>query len=80
MSLAANYAAVRRRIAAACARSGRDEGSVRLVAVTKYASVEAVRELVTLGHRDLGESRPQQLVERAARFATEGVPPTSAGT
>ncbi len=73
MSLAANYAAVRRRIAAACARSGRDENSVRLVAVTKYAPLDAVRELVALGHRDLGESRPQQLIERAAVFKDSGV-------
>ena len=56
---------MRRRIEAACARSGRDPAAVRLVAVTKYAPMEAVRELVALGHRDLGENRPQQLLERA---------------
>jgi pyridoxal phosphate enzyme (YggS family) len=66
LSVAANYAAVLRRIAAACERSNRDPSSVRLVAVTKYASIEAVRELVALGHCDLGENRPQQLLERAA--------------
>ncbi|HEX6984358.1 MAG TPA: YggS family pyridoxal phosphate-dependent enzyme [Planctomycetaceae bacterium] len=73
MSVAESYAAVRRRIAAACARSSRDVSDVRLVAVTKYAPVEAVRELVALGHRDLGESRPQQLLERAALFDGAGV-------
>ena len=73
MSVAANYAAVRRRIAAACVRAGRAEADVRLVAVTKYADAEAVRELLSLGHRDLGEGRPQQLVERAGTFAGSGV-------
>lgn len=33
--------------------------------MTKYASLDAVRELIDLGHRDFGESRPQQLAERA---------------
>lgn len=66
MSLAGNYEDVRRRIAAACGRAGRDPETVRLVAVTKYATVDAIRELVDLGHRDLGENRPQQLLERAA--------------
>lgn len=66
VSVAENYAAVRDRIAAACERCGRDPSAVRLVAVTKYAPIEAVRELVALGHLDLGENRPQQLLERAA--------------
>ncbi|MBA3314287.1 MAG: YggS family pyridoxal phosphate-dependent enzyme [Planctomycetaceae bacterium] len=68
MSLAERYEIVRRSIAAACARVDRDPGAVRLVAVTKYAPIDAVRELVDLGHRDLGESRPQQLIERAKLF------------
>jgi PLP dependent protein len=66
VTVAENYTRVRDRIATACARSGRDPLSVRLVAVTKYAPIEAVRELVALGHRDLGENRPQQLLERVA--------------
>lgn len=64
LSLSERYEDVRRRIAAACDRAGRDPGSVRLVAVTKYAPIEAIRELLALGHRDLGENRPQQLLER----------------
>jgi pyridoxal phosphate enzyme (YggS family) len=73
VSVAENYAAVRARIAAACDRSGRDPSAVRLVAVTKYAPIEAIRELVALGHRDLGENRPQQLLERAALLDGLGV-------
>ena len=63
--VAANYRAVQARIAAACARAGRDPATVMLVAVTKYAQLEWVRSLVALGAVELGESRPQQLIQRA---------------
>jgi len=74
LTVADRLTSVRSRIAAACGRAGRDPGSVRLVAVTKYASIEAVRELLALGHRDLGENRPQQLLERASLL--DGFAPT----
>jgi hypothetical protein len=64
--IARNLAAVRERIASACARTGRDPNSVRLVAVTKSADLEAIRALIELGEVDLGENRPQQLAHRAA--------------
>lgn len=63
--LAENLAGIRERIAAACLRSGRDPNDVTLIAVTKYTPLDRVRELVGLGHLTLGESRPQQLLERA---------------
>ncbi|QDU63904.1 Pyridoxal phosphate homeostasis protein [Planctomycetes bacterium Pan216] len=59
-----NLAAMKRRIATACAASGRDQNEVTLVAVTKYAPLEDVRRLYELGVRDFGESRPQALWER----------------
>lgn len=63
-----NLKAVHTRIASTCARCGRDPSTVTLVAVTKYASEAAVRALYEVGHRDFGESRPQQLVGRAGRY------------
>ena len=60
-----NLQSVRTRIEAACLRAGRSINDVKLVAVTKYAQLEWVRELVNMGLLDLGESRPQQLVARA---------------
>lgn len=60
-----NLQTVLERIGAAAARSGRSSDSVCLVAVTKYVPVEVAQHLVELGRRDLGESRPQQLWERA---------------
>lgn len=59
-------AAVRDRIAAACRRAGRHPDGVLLVAVTKYADVDAARALVAAGVHDLGENHAQQLRDRAA--------------
>jgi pyridoxal phosphate enzyme (YggS family) len=60
-----NLARVQQRITAACLRSSRDPAEVTLVAVTKYADPAWIPPLLTLGIRDLGENRPQQLVSRA---------------
>ena len=65
-TLRERYDEVRARIAAAADKSGRRASDIVLVAVTKYASIEDIRELVGLGHADLGENRVQQLVQRAA--------------
>ncbi|MEM8758381.1 MAG: YggS family pyridoxal phosphate-dependent enzyme [Planctomycetota bacterium] len=60
------YEAVRARVAAAAAKSGRDASRVVLIAVTKYAELDDIRELAAHGHRDFGENRVQQLTQRAA--------------
>ena len=65
--IAENLARIRDEIAAACRRSGRSADEVRLVGVTKSANIEWIQALVPLGVNDLGESRPQQLLERAVR-------------
>lgn len=64
--LAEKLHTVHQHIAEAAWQSGRDPSDVTLIAVTKYAELEWVRGLYDLGVRDFGESRPQQLVERAA--------------
>ena len=61
-----NLAAIRGRVAEACRRAGRPPGSVTLIGVTKYVGVETTRLLLEAGCRDLAESRPQQLWEKAA--------------
>ncbi len=63
--IAANLAAVRERIAAAARRSGRRPDDVTLVAVTKYVGADEVRALVEAGCVQLGESRPQELWQKA---------------
>jgi pyridoxal phosphate enzyme (YggS family) len=70
---------VRDRIAAAATRAGRSPKEVTLIAVTKTAAPEQMREIVQLGVSDLGESRVQvisqripQLTEFLARQRTHG--------
>lgn len=59
--LRANINDVRERIARAAESAGRGTDALRLVAVTKQVDAETACELVTLGVRELGESRPQEL-------------------
>ncbi|MEM8873017.1 MAG: YggS family pyridoxal phosphate-dependent enzyme [Planctomycetota bacterium] len=66
--LADRLSAVRQRIADAATAAGRDPNAVRLVAVTKYAAPEQIREALALGVGDVGENRVQQLVQRAAQL------------
>jgi hypothetical protein len=59
---------VKDKIAAAAAKAKREPGEVTLVAVTKTAAPEQIREIVQLGVADLGESRVQVLTQRAAQM------------
>ena len=65
-SMKDRYTEVARRIARAAERSGRSERDVLLVVVTKYTDPETILRLIELGHQDFGESRVQQLAQRAA--------------
>jgi pyridoxal phosphate enzyme (YggS family) len=60
MDLAANISTVQQRIAAACARSGRDSSSVTLLAVTKSHPPEAIREATQHGLTLFGENKVQE--------------------
>jgi pyridoxal phosphate enzyme (YggS family) len=51
---------VRKRIAQACARSGRDPSSVTLVGVTKNVAVDVIQQAVAFGLTELGENRIQE--------------------
>jgi pyridoxal phosphate enzyme (YggS family) len=73
MSVAENLAVVRDRIAAACARAGRDPGSVRLVAVSKTQPLELLREALAAGQTALGENYAQELREKSAALADAAV-------
>jgi pyridoxal phosphate enzyme (YggS family) len=63
---AARLAAVRGRIAAACARAGRDPAGVTLLPVTKTVPVAALREAVAAGLNCFGESRIQEALPKMA--------------
>jgi pyridoxal phosphate enzyme (YggS family) len=64
MSIAANLEAVRARAAAACARAGRAEGAVELLAVSKTFPVEAIREAADAGQILFGENRVQEVLAK----------------
>jgi len=59
--------AVRSRIREACARSGRPELAVTLVAVSKTKPWSEVRPFVELGVRDFGENYVQEALEKRAQ-------------
>ena len=64
--IAANVASVRREIAAACARRGRDPAAVTLMAVTKNQPPDVLEPLRQAGVRDFGENRVEHLQEMLA--------------
>jgi len=71
--IAENLADVRRRIAAAARRCGRNPQQITLVGVTKYVSAAEVRALVEAGCTELGENRPQQLWQKAEAVGACGL-------
>ena len=66
--LAEKLIEVRQRIAEAAGKAKRDPAEITLVAVTKTAAPEQIREVLQLGVSDLGESRVQVLTQRAAQL------------
>jgi pyridoxal phosphate enzyme (YggS family) len=56
---------VRERIEKACARAGRNPGTVQLLAVTKVFGPEAIREAYALGLREFGENYVQEMERKA---------------
>ncbi|HET6247304.1 MAG TPA: YggS family pyridoxal phosphate-dependent enzyme [Tepidisphaeraceae bacterium] len=67
-SLAEKLSEVQDRIAEAALKAKREPSEVTLIAVTKTAAPEQVREILTLGVTDLGESRVQVLTQRAGQI------------
>jgi PLP dependent protein len=65
VSVATALAGVHERIARAAAACGRDPGAIKLVAVSKTAPPEKVREAYAAGQRAFGESYAQELDAKA---------------
>lgn len=63
--LSDNVAGVQENIAESANKAARQPSAVTLVAVTKAVDLDVIRGLLELGQVDLGESRAQQLVQRA---------------
>ena len=62
---------VHERIAEATDASGREFDSVRLVAVTKAHSVDAVSAALDAGLTDLGEIRVEELEDKVAKLGRD---------
>ena len=67
--IAANLDDLRRRLRAAASRTGRDESSVRLIAVSKTFGPEHVRAAMAAGQREFGENRVQEGLDKIAAVA-----------
>ncbi len=72
-ALATRLGAVRRTIAAAARRVGRDPAEVRIVAVTKTLPPTAVRQAVAAGLPDIGESYVQEARAKQAHVPEPAV-------
>ena len=65
VSISDNIAQVRRRIAEAARRAGRDPAEISLMAVTKTQSPERIRKAYDAGLRVFGENRVQEFAGKA---------------
>ena len=63
-----------RRIAAACAESGREAGEITLVGASKMNDAAACREAIAAGIDVLGENRVQEMTEKMSQNAYDGAP------
>lgn len=68
-SIADNIDQIRGRIAAACAAAGRENSSVRLLAVSKTCPAEAVRKAHAAGQRAFGENQVQEALAKMVALA-----------
>jgi pyridoxal phosphate enzyme (YggS family) len=64
VSVAENITVVRQRISTAAQRAGRDPASVRLIAVTKEAGIDQIREALGAGATEIGENRVRDALEK----------------
>ncbi len=68
VTLSDRYAQLLKEIALSCKKAGRDPREVRIVAVTKNATLAQMQEAYALGIRDFGESRLQVALPKISLF------------
>jgi pyridoxal phosphate enzyme (YggS family) len=71
MTIAENLQHVQERIAAACARAGRDPAQVTLVAVSKTHPAELVLEAIEAGLQHFGENRVEEANVKIPQVAAQ---------
>ncbi|CAB3690816.1 YggS family pyridoxal phosphate-dependent enzyme [Achromobacter pestifer] len=72
-TMAGRLAQIQQRIAAACVRAGRAPDSVVLLPVSKTFDVDAIREAMALGLTRFGENKTQEIRQKAAALAGQGL-------
>ena len=68
-SIDKNIEGLRRRMARACGRSGRDTSAVKIIAVTKNFPHQAIRDAISCGLTDFGENRVQEAAAKLKQLA-----------
>jgi uncharacterized pyridoxal phosphate-containing UPF0001 family protein len=68
----ANFREIRDRIVSAATAAGRDPGSVRLIAVSKYQPAAAIQQAIAAGQTAFGENTVQEAMTRQALMTTPG--------
>lgn len=71
--VAQNVDTIRRRVAAACERAGRNPQEIEIVAVSKTVGSGPIREAVEAGIRDFGENFVQELLKKRAELSAEDI-------
>ncbi len=74
MSISENIAAIRRKIHLAAAKTGRTGADITLVGASKMNDAAACREAIAAGIDVLGENRVQEMTQKLAENAYDGVP------
>ena len=74
LEIARNVTNIKAEIARAATEAGRDPGEIRLVAATKTNPAEAIRAAIAAGVDICGENRVQEMLEKNAQGAYDGVP------
>lgn len=71
-SIAENFRRVKENIAEAEYKAGREPGSVRLVAVTKFVDIDRIKQAIDAGSLEVGENRAQELTDKFDFFKENG--------
>ena len=74
MSISENIAAIRREIHLAAAKTGRTGADITLVGASKMNDAAACRKAIAAGIDVLGENRVQEMTQKLAENAYDGVP------
>lgn len=64
MKVTAKLEAIRQQMNDACLKGSRNPNDIKLIAVTKYVSIERTEEALNAGINDLGENRDEGLLEK----------------